>query len=70
VSVCGARCDGRDHAGWRTKDEISIERCRELLGEEANDLGDNEVDRIRHCADTVAQVLIEMFLDEKHPTIH
>lgn len=53
-----------------TNDEISIDRCRKLLGEEANDLCDDEVDRIRRCADTVAQVLIEMFVDEKRPTIH
>jgi hypothetical protein len=53
-----------------TNDEISIERCRELLGDEAVDLCDAEVDRIRRCADTVAQAVIEMFLDEKRPTIH
>ena len=53
-----------------TSDEIAIERCRELLGDEAIELCDDEVDRIRRCADTVAQALIEMFLDEKHPTIH
>ena len=53
-----------------TNDEISIERCRELLGEEAIDLCDDAVDRIRHCADTFAQVVIEMFLDEKRRTIH
>ena len=51
-------------------DEISIERCPELLGDEAIDLGDDDVDRMRICADTVAQVVIEMFLDEKGPTIH
>ena len=51
-------------------DEISIERCRELLGDEAIDLTDDEVDRISHCAETVAQAVIEMFLDEKRPTIH
>lgn len=51
-------------------DEISIERCRELLRDEAVDLGDDEVNRIRHCADIVAQAVIEMFLDEKSPTIH
>lgn len=51
-------------------DEISIERCRELLGDEAADLCDEEVDRIRHCADTVAQAVIEMFLDGTRPTIH
>jgi hypothetical protein len=53
-----------------TSDEISIERCRELLGEEAINLCDDEVNRIRHCADTVAQAVIEMFLAEKRPTIH
>src|SRR5262247_1521885 len=36
-----------------TNDEISIERCRDLLGDEAIDLTDDEVDRIRICADTV-----------------
>jgi hypothetical protein len=51
-------------------DEIWIERCRELLGDEAIGLCDDEVDRIRQCADTVAQVVIEMFLEEKLPTIH
>ena len=49
---------------------ISIERCRELLDDEASDLCDDEVDRIRQCADAVAQALIEMFLNEKRPTIH
>jgi len=53
-----------------TNDEFSIERCRELLGEEAIDLCDEEVDRIRQCADTVAQAVIEMFFDENRPTIH
>ncbi len=53
-----------------TIDESSIERCRELLGDEAIDLTDNEVDRISHCADTVAQAVIEMFLNEERPTIH
>ena len=53
-----------------SNDEISIERCRELLGDEAIDLTDDEVDTIRHWADTVALVVIEMFLDEKRPTIH
>jgi hypothetical protein len=53
-----------------TNDEISIERCRELLGDEAIDLTDDDVNRMRICADTVAQAVIEMFLDEKTPTIH
>jgi hypothetical protein len=53
-----------------TNDEISIERCRELLGDEAIDLTDDDVDRIRHCADVLAEAVVEMFLDEKRPTIH
>ena len=53
-----------------THDEISMERCRELLGEEAIDLRDDEVDRIRRCADAVAQAVIDMFLDLKQPSIH
>ena len=53
-----------------TNDEISVERCRELLGEEAIDLCDDEIDRIRQCADTVAQAVIERFLDENRQTIH
>ena len=51
-------------------EEISIDRCRELLGDEAVDLCDDEIDRIRRCANTVAHVVIELFLDKKHPTIH
>jgi hypothetical protein len=51
-------------------DEISIERCRELLGEEPINLCDDEVERIRHCPVTVAQAVIEMFRAEKRPTIH
>ena len=61
--------DGIFLAG-ESNDEISIERCRELLGEEAIDLCDDEVERIRHCAVTVAQAVIQMFRAEKRPTIH
>jgi hypothetical protein len=56
--------------GEETNDEFSIERCRELLGDEAIDLTDDDIDRIRICADTVAGAAIEMFLDDKRPTIH
>ena len=35
-----------------TNDDLSIERCRELLGDDAIELCDDEVDRIRQCADT------------------
>ena len=42
---------------------ISITRCRELLGDEADGLSDPEVDLIRRHADAMAHVLVELFLD-------
>jgi hypothetical protein len=45
-------------------DAISIARCRELLGDEADGLSDDEVDQIRRHADAMAHVIIEMFLEE------
>lgn len=50
--------------------EISIDRCRELLGDEAIDLRDDEIDQIRRYADALAKAVIEIFLAEKRPTIH
>ena len=44
-------------------DGISVTRCRELLGEQAVDLSDEEIDAIRLHAHTMAQVLIEVLLD-------
>jgi hypothetical protein len=46
-------------------DAISIARCRELLGDEAVGLSDDEIDQIRRHAETMAQVLIEVFLDDR-----
>ena len=54
----------------RPTDEHSIDRCRELLGDDAVDLCDDEIDRIRRCADAMARVVIELFLEEERPTIH
>ena len=45
--------------------QISIDRCRELLGDEAVGLSDDEIDQIRRHAETMAQVLIEVFLDDR-----
>ena len=50
-------------------DPISIDRCRELLGDEAVDLSDEEVDRIRQHAEAMAHVLIEVFLRNRS-TVH
>jgi len=42
---------------------ISMTRCRELLGDEAEDLSDQGVDLMRRHAAAMAQVLVEIFLD-------
>lgn len=47
-----------------TADPISIARCRELLGDEAAGLSDDEVDQIRRHAETMAHVVIEVFLQD------
>ena len=42
---------------------ISITRCRELLGEEADSLTDQEVASIRRQAETMGWILVEMYAD-------
>jgi hypothetical protein len=46
-------------------DPISIARCRELLGDEAVGVSDEEVDEIRRHAETMAHVVIELFLQDR-----
>ena len=41
---------------------ISIARCRELLGDESDTLTDQEIELIRQHAETMAQVVVEMFV--------
>ena len=45
-------------------ESISIVRCRQLLGEEAERLSDQEVGLIRQHADAMAHFLVEMFLED------
>jgi hypothetical protein len=52
-----------EHADETTFESISIARCRNLLGDEAEGLSDQEVDLIRHHADAIAHVLVQMFLE-------
>ena len=42
-------------------DPISIGRCRELLGEEAESMTDQEVALIRRHAETIAGIVVEMY---------
>jgi hypothetical protein len=44
---------------------ISIARCRDLLGPEADSLSDMEVDQIRRHADVIAHVVVETFLEQR-----
>ena len=46
-------------------DDKTIARCRELLGDEADGLSDEQVDHIRRHADALAYVIVEMFLDRR-----
>ena len=42
-------------------EQISIARCRELLGEEADSMTDQEVALIRRHAETTACIVVEMY---------
>ena len=42
---------------------ISIARCRELLGAEAESMTDREVALIRRHAETMACIVVEMYLE-------
>jgi hypothetical protein len=44
---------------------IPVARCRDLLGEEAEALTDEEVVLIRRHAETMAQVVVEMFVERR-----
>lgn len=46
---------------------ISVARCRELLGSDADGLSDAEVDEIRRHADVMAHVVVEIFLEQRAP---
>jgi hypothetical protein len=45
-------------------DETSLARCRELLGDEAGKVSDEQLDAIRQHAQAMAIVLVELFLTE------
>ena len=42
---------------------LPLARCRELLGDEAAGVSDEELDRVRRHADALAHVLIEIAVD-------
>ena len=44
---------------------ISIARCRELLGDEAESMTDQEIALIRRHAETMAYMVVEMYLEDR-----
>ena len=40
---------------------ILIARCRELLGEDAESMSDEDIDNIRRHAETMACIVVEMY---------
>ncbi len=44
-------------------EQISIARCRELLGDEAESMTDQEIALIRRHAETMASLVVAMFQD-------
>jgi hypothetical protein len=47
---------------------ISIARCRELLGQEAESMTDHDVAMIRQHAEAMAWMLIEMYEEDRRTT--
>ena len=44
---------------------ISIARCRELLGEDAESMTDQEIEDIRRHAETMAWIVVEMYQQQR-----
>lgn len=42
-------------------DPISLARCRELLGHDAEGMTDDDVERVRLHAETMAAIVVEFF---------
>ena len=43
---------------------ISIARCRELLGEDAESMTDEDIEDIRRHAETMASIVVEMYQEQ------
>lgn len=46
-------------------EDITIERCRELLADEADGLSDEDIARVGRHAEAFARILIELFLEQR-----
>jgi hypothetical protein len=52
-----------EHADPRPE-PLSIARCRELLGEDAESMTDQDIDDIRRHAETMACIVVEMYEEQ------
>ena len=52
-----------EHAEPR-REPISIARCRELLGEDAESMSDQDIEDIRRHAETMACIVVEMYQEQ------
>ncbi len=50
-----------------TPEPISIARCRELLGEEAKSMTDQDIEDIRRHAETMSWIVVEMYQECRLP---
>jgi len=46
-------------------ESISIARCRELLGDEADALADQDIEIMCRHAETMAQVVVQMYAESR-----
>jgi hypothetical protein len=44
---------------------MSIAQCRELLGDEADTLTDQDIEMISRHAETMAQIVVQMFVERR-----
>ena len=52
-----------EHAEARLQ-PISIARCRELLGEDAESMTDQDIEDVRRHAETMAGIVVEMYQEQ------
>jgi hypothetical protein len=63
--VCtGAPMEYVEHAEPRPE-PIPIARCRELLGEDAESMTDQDIEDIRRHAETMACIVVEMYEEQR-----
>jgi len=52
------------HEDDMASERISVARCREILGSEADELSDADVEQVCRHAEAIAHVVIDIFLNQ------